>query len=142
MITRTGPFTRHGLRRRASRLGLLLLLSFKGASLLIAGPIQPWPSPTPSVRQDQVASVHVAVTSVRPWEEYVDALQPKFDLTPAGALAKVAEATRLQDSRTFDSLGFSLKAEIGETLGGTNAEAISAGNQGSPLAGHPHWTQP
>ncbi len=130
MITRTDPFTRQDLRRRANRMAMLLLLSFAESALLIAGPIQPGPSPTPSVRQEQVASVHVAVTSVRPWEEYVDALQPKFDLTPAGALAKVAEATRLQDSRTFDGLGVSLKAEIGETLGGTNAEVISAGNLG------------
>lgn len=107
---------------------LLLTLLAAFVSKVSAGPFDADRLPPPSVRQDQVASIHVVVTSARPWEEYVDALQPKFELSAPAALARVSEVNRLQDNRTFDGLGFSFRAEVGATLGGSNAEAISLPN--------------
>jgi hypothetical protein len=74
-------------------------------------------------RQDEIASIHVSVTSVRPWAEYEDALQPKFELSAAAALERVGAATRQIDERVFDGLGFALEVAYPGTAT-TNASAL------------------
>lgn len=62
-------------------------------------------------RQDQAGVVNLAVTLVAPWEDYVAALKPKFELTAEKALDKVIPRTTTLDERFFDALA--AKARVG-----------------------------
>ena len=44
------------------------------------GTITEQPPPEP-VSQEQVGAVHLAVVSLAPWSEYVESMQPHFQLT-------------------------------------------------------------
>jgi hypothetical protein len=60
--------------------------------------------------QEEAGSVHLAVLSVGPWDEFVDALQPEFDLTPEGALERVLAPTRISAEHAEDALRLRLAA--------------------------------
>jgi hypothetical protein len=55
-------------------------------------------------RQDEAGSVHFALISVAPWREYVDALQPRFELSEEDALAQVVPATRFLQESVVDAV--------------------------------------
>ncbi len=60
-------------------------------------------------RQDQAGSIHFAVLSVAPWEYYIDALQPEFNISEEMALAAVVPATRSIENTMLDIT----KAQLG-----------------------------
>ncbi len=81
--------------------------------LLVAGcgfPRRGGEAPYRPATQEEAGSVHVAVLSVGPWDEFVDVLQPEFDLTPEGALERVLAPTRISARREEDSLRLRLAA--------------------------------
>ncbi|MFT7484510.1 MAG: hypothetical protein ACI9F9_000350 [Candidatus Paceibacteria bacterium] len=57
--------------------------------------------------QRDAGSVHVAVLSVAPWSQYVDAMQPNFQLTADEALAAVIQDSRQSASMEQSGFGFS-----------------------------------
>jgi hypothetical protein len=65
--------------------------------------------------RDEVAQVHVGVQSVAPFEDYVDALQPRFDLTAAAALDAAVAQTQNSEIRRLQALALSLKAGLPQT---------------------------
>ncbi|MGZ5442626.1 MAG: hypothetical protein ACXW5U_06245 [Thermoanaerobaculia bacterium] len=74
-------------------------------------------------KQADVASVHVAVQSVAPFEDYLDALQPRFTLTTEKALSDAIAQTRAQDTATFRAMLATLAVrlpEVTDTLSRTN----------------------
>jgi hypothetical protein len=90
---------------------LLLALAVSGWSpLLRAGPAMVLQSTasTKERRQDQIGSTHLSVVSVGRWEDYKQALQPKFDLKPADALTVGVSDSTLNDRRVLDALGVRL----------------------------------
>lgn len=66
-------------------------------------------APKPVAKQDQAASSHVSVISVSRWEEYAEALQPKFVLKPEEALALAVPATMRLEEKFIDALSARLK---------------------------------
>jgi len=60
--------------------------------------------------QEEAGSVHLAVLSVGAWDDFVDALQPEFDLTPEGALERVLAPTRISARHVEDALRLRLAA--------------------------------
>lgn len=66
--------------------------------------------------QEEAGSVHFAVLSVGRWDEFVDALQPEFDLTPEGALERVLAPTRISARHDEDRVALRIAA-------GADAEA-------------------
>lgn len=60
-------------------------------------------------RQADAGSTHVAVTFVAPWDEFVDDLQPKFEMSAARALDLVVPDTLFLDEKVLDALGLRLK---------------------------------
>jgi len=63
-------------------------------------------------RQADAGTVHVAVLSVAPWEEYVSALQPVFQLTVDQALQDVVPQTGTLDESIFRALAASAKIAL------------------------------
>jgi hypothetical protein len=63
-----------------------------------------------AARQDQAASVHVAVLSVGPWEDYRDSLQPFFKMTPDDALAQAVPTTLALEEKFLNAFSARLKA--------------------------------
>lgn len=60
-------------------------------------------------------STHVAVTLVAPWDEFIDDLQPKFEMSGARALDMVVPDTLFLDEKTLDTLGFKVKVAPPQT---------------------------
>ncbi|MEM7164746.1 MAG: hypothetical protein AAF581_04740 [Planctomycetota bacterium] len=60
-------------------------------------------------RQHEAGSVHFAVLSVAPWDEFADALQPNFRLTEEEALTMVVPSTRMLE----ESLMSVMQASVG-----------------------------
>jgi hypothetical protein len=58
--------------------------------------------------QADVASVHMAIVSVAPWDQYRDALQPSFKLSAEDALQQVLPTTAAYDERALSALGAQL----------------------------------
>lgn len=122
--------TRHApiLFRRFQFLGSLLC-----SAILVftpSGPVQGGQVPmfTPRVigdRQNEIASIHVAVTSVRPWEEYVEAMQPKFTLSAEQALDKVLATTLAQNEQIARGFGVAVQGTVfgGELVNPATNEA-------------------
>lgn len=57
---------------------------------------------------DEVARINVGVTIVAPWDDYVDALKPQFELSAAQALDKVLPKTSAREQSVTDTLSGSL----------------------------------
>jgi len=66
-------------------------------------------------RQDLAGSTYVTVLSIAPWDEYAEALQPKFTLTVEDALAKSIANTRDEDERFLQSLSIAAKVSTPAT---------------------------
>ncbi len=91
------------------RLLVLLLVLSASTPPLGAGPaLVLQPASPKERRQDQIGSTHLSVVSVGRWEDYKQALQPKFDLKPGDALAGGISDSMLSDKRTLDALGLRL----------------------------------
>lgn len=80
-----------------------------------------------------VASVHVAVQSVAPFEDYIAALQPTFKMTADDALKSSIAQTRTQGTETLNA--FSLDLAVALRQGGVAAPAGE-----TPLAATPPGT--
>ncbi|HYA40440.1 MAG TPA: hypothetical protein VEF34_04010 [Syntrophobacteraceae bacterium] len=76
-----------------------------------------------ATRFDEAASVHVAVLSVAPWNDYVQALQPSFDLTPSDALNISLPSTMAMEEKVLDAIGSRFKVALPQisTTGSTTA---------------------
>src|SRR5262249_16376792 len=104
-------------RRRKESLGLHALLPIRsrpiaarrrlpwliGAGLVAVlgacGSTKSFWRPTTATRQEDVASAHVAVVAVAPWDQYCSAVQPNFTMTPDEALQQVVPTTATYDER-------------------------------------------
>jgi hypothetical protein len=78
-------------------------------------------------KQHKAASIHLAVTLVSPWEDYVSSLQPKFEIDAGGALERVIPTTMLLEERVMDSLGLTGKVGLPQTFK-TDKNIISVKN--------------
>lgn len=58
---------------------------------------------------DEAGAIRVSITSVAPWSEYQDAMQPRFSLDEEQALDQVVPTTRILDRRRLDAVGTRLK---------------------------------
>lgn len=77
----------------------------------------------------QLGSVHLSALSVNYWDEYVNALQPQYAITPATALALALQRSSISQSNIADLLSASLQVGLPqstETL--TKSLANTAGN--------------
>src|SRR3990172_7691958 len=59
--------------------------------------------------QAEAGSTHLAVTLVAPWDEFIEDLQPRFDMSAARALDLVVPDTLLLDEKIVDALGLRLR---------------------------------
>jgi hypothetical protein len=64
--------------------------------------------------QEDIAAVHVGIQSVAPFEDYLDALQPKFSITADKAIEDAIAQTRAHDSSTFAAILASLSVRFPE----------------------------
>jgi len=76
-------------------------------------------------QQHQAASVHFAVVSVAPWDEYVETLQPKFELTEADALQAVIPDTRGLEESVLNAF------QVGATVASPATQTASTTEQTS-----------
>jgi hypothetical protein len=60
----------------------------------------------------EAASVHVGVLSITPWEEYVDALQPQFPITPITALTLALPQTSITQNSLAEVLSGGLQVGL------------------------------
>jgi hypothetical protein len=60
-------------------------------------------------RQDLAGSTYVTVLSIAPWDDYIEALQPKFTMTADTALSRVIPTTQAEDERFLQSISAALK---------------------------------
>lgn len=81
----------------------VLLAGLAACGTLGDRPVRPEP-----VSQDEVGSVHLAVVSLAPWDEYVESLQPRFALTADEALDLVLRVGQLRRRAEVDSAEFRL----------------------------------
>lgn len=87
-----------------------LLLSLSIILLFLSGCCANKPVPYHHVADyDEAGSTHIAVTFVAPWEEIMDDLQPKFEITAEKALGLVLPKTSLLDDKFLDALKLSVK---------------------------------
>ncbi|MHC4451831.1 MAG: hypothetical protein ACYS0E_17120, partial [Planctomycetota bacterium] len=69
-----------------------------------------------------VGAVHLAVVSLAPWSDYVDSMQPNFQLTADEALERVLRVGQLRRRLETDSAALS----VGARQGGSEATAPAA----------------
>jgi hypothetical protein len=81
-------------------------------ALLLGIVVLPAGCRTPLPFAEDVASAHIAVLSVAHWEDYVDALQPTFKLSPEDALKKVLPTTTREEQKLLDALQASLRIAL------------------------------
>ena len=67
----------------------------------------------PLPAQEEAGSVHVAVLAVARWHDYVDALQPYFDLTADDALGQVLRISQLSSADELRRTSVQLTAGAG-----------------------------
>jgi len=102
-ITTTPALSRRA-RTLVGSLALLALVACQGSQLDRL-------EPTRFQSQEEAGSGHLAVLSIAPWSDYVEALQPEFKMTPDMALAQSA-ATAFQTERKLRDL-VSVVAKVG-----------------------------
>ncbi len=57
---------------------------------------------------DQAGSTHVSILTVAPWEEYVDSLQPAFEMTAQKALDLALPTTSTEEEKILRAFGLAL----------------------------------
>lgn len=87
---------------------LVILLTLLPLSGCQSGFPRPNFNPVPARDQAEAGSSHVAVLSVADWEDYVQALQPTFQLTPDQARAQAAASTRALQEGFLDAMRLGL----------------------------------
>jgi hypothetical protein len=96
------------------------------ALLLLGCPYSKKPNPIPKPEQkrydfqDEAGSVLIGVQSVAPFEAYIDALQPRFNLTAEDALKTAVATTQIQELRNLRALLLSIAVNLP-----TQATAVS-----------------
>ncbi len=90
----------------------------------------PFHAATRATDQRDAGSVHVTVMAVAPWSHYVDALQPRFQLTADEARNLVIRDTRQEIESRQKSMSTSLSAVENPTATSqpTGPEPLKAGN--------------
>jgi hypothetical protein len=83
--------------------------------------------------QPEAGALNLAVTQIAPWEEYVAALTPAFELTSDTALAKVLPTTTLVEEKLIDSLAGTLRIGL-PTSGITRTETTTSDGTSSTTA--------
>ena len=96
----TAPIQVH---RRPLCLVLIALIA------VLSGCSKPLFTPHRVETQAEAGSTHVAVTLVAPWDEFIDDLQPRFEMSGARALDMVVPDTISLDEKILDQLGVRLK---------------------------------
>jgi len=82
-------------------------------------------------RQDDIATVQVAVQSIAPFEDYIDSLQPHFTMTEEKALDEAIAQTRVQDTQEMQAFTAALQVRGPEKT--TSSEQTTT-NDGSGAA--------
>jgi len=62
--------------------------------------------------QPEAGSVNLSVTLIAPWEDYIAALSPDFELTAGEALEKVLPRTTVLEEKFLDSIAFSTQVGL------------------------------
>ncbi len=62
--------------------------------------------------QSQAGTTHISVLAVAPWADYVDILQPKFELTGEAALAKTLPTSLLLSNQLLSATAASLRVSL------------------------------
>jgi hypothetical protein len=79
-------------------------------------------------RQDKAASVHMAVLSVAQWEDYRDALQPAFKMTPDDAVSQAIPSTLALEEKFLNAFAAKFKVALpGATSTDTATKILSKG---------------
>ncbi len=65
-----------------------------------------------SLRHDEVASTHVSVISVAPWDQYMSSLAPQFDWSTKKALAEVMPETRRRQERLLQAVNAAARVAL------------------------------
>jgi hypothetical protein len=82
------------------------------------------PQPEP-VSQDEVGAVHLSVVSLAPWSDYVESLQPHFELNADEALHRVVRTSGLRRRLETDAAALSIGAQqAGSTATAPDATAL------------------
>lgn len=77
-------------------------------------------------RQEQAASVHMAVLSVAPWADYREAMQPTFKLTPDEAVGQALPTTLALEEKFLEAFSARLKLAVpGTSLTGSSTTSPS-----------------
>jgi len=98
------------------------------AGLFGCGTLWERPSRPESVSQDDVGAVHLAIVSVAPWADYVEWLQPHFELTADQALENVNRVGQLRRRAETASDAISIGAQ--QKGDAAQAPAAPAGGTG------------
>lgn len=93
-------------------------------------------------RQDLAGTVNLAVTLVAPWEDYVAALKPKFELTAEKALEKVIPRTTVLDERFLDALAAKARVGLPQSSVAKSERAASTDGVGTTSSERTETRQP
>lgn len=85
-------------------------------------------APRPVERQDQAASTHVSVISVARWEEFAEALQPRFPMKPEDALAQAVPSTMRIEEKLLDA--FAARLKVAPPTSSSTSSAVSTETAG------------
>ncbi len=117
--------------------GLLCGLGLLVCACASAPPLLRPSQPIPVEWADQAARGGLAVLSVAPWDEYVAALQPEFQLTAEQARSQAIPITMRQEAEMLDALASTLKVALPTTSTTSSSgfdRSASAGTQTSSQA--------
>lgn len=143
------PSRSGGHRMRSKRVSYLVLATACPGLACALSSRTPLPDQLRFTSQQDAGAVQISVQSVAPFEEYVDALQPRFSLTSEAALETAIADTQLAELRTLRSallaLGVSLPtltvSDVATTTTPPDGDTTTArtltktrGPSGSPVA--------
>ncbi len=111
------------------RLGLIAILALGGCTP------DTW-KPTHVSSQADVGKLLVTVTSVTPWADIADALQPKFTLSGDDAVKAVLPVIYQAGQTSLSQIGASIQANFpGTSSTSTQTQALTAGAPSAPSTG-------
>ena len=106
------------------------------ARLLSACPDNPIrPQLPPPASRDEAAAVLVSVTTVAPWSQVSDAVQPNFTLTGDGALLQIAPTTARIQEQVLSAFGASLGVGLPQSFGQSTATSTQSSSQNASTTG-------
>jgi hypothetical protein len=92
--------------------------------------------------QPSAGSVHVAAQSIAPFDEYIDSLQPRFDLSSAQALDQAIPLVALREVQELRSLVANLKAAFPRLKANEEGKYSAAPGETTDLTAPPGATLP